>query len=213
MVLTPFVAGAGEDKFYTFNREEGNTCAGSLHGNFGNDGKRYHASFRERENGLYTPEIQSELQSVVYALRQDLLKDRGSMLAYCQAHPEAKLSEGKAGSRDEYGTYGFKLETDTRRYFINCYVQGKDSRFIIFAYADSPAPVLEQGSQPPQSHIYNRSISSVPGTSNVAVDKSSVLEEIRESRSASKLPAKSVPERTKAEQEKPVKPKKNQTEL
>ena len=140
----PFTPGVGEDKFYSPNREEGNTCTGSLHGNFGNnsDGDRFSTSWREADNGLYNGEIQSEFQSVVYALRQDLLKNRDSMLAYCQSHPEAKLSDGK-----DYATYGFKLETESRQYFVNCFTQGRDSRFSVFAYADKPALTLgkEQG--------------------------------------------------------------------
>jgi|GEM_PF-293808 len=142
--LVSFTPDVGEDKFYTFNREEGNTCAGSVYGDFGNDGERYHSHFNSRDNGLYNAEAQSELQSVIYALRQDLLKDRDSMIAYCQGHPEAKISDGKSSDGREYTGYGFKLETDTRQYFVNCFVQGKDSRFSLFAYADKPAPMLEQ---------------------------------------------------------------------
>ena len=145
--IEPYAGIIGEDKFYNHNREDGNTCVGSLHGNFGNDGERYSASWNEKDNGLYTAEIQSELQSVVYALRKDLLKDRASMLAYCENNPEAKLSEGKGFNDMDYATYGFKLETEKRQYFINCFSQGKDSRFSIFAYADKPALMLEQKQQ------------------------------------------------------------------
>ena len=91
--ITPFAE--GEDKFYTYNREEGNTCAGSLHGDFGHNGDRYYTRWNERENGLYNADIQSEIQSVVFALRQDLLKDRDSMLDYCKCHPEAKNQREK----------------------------------------------------------------------------------------------------------------------
>ena len=146
-IIIPFDAQNNEEKYYSRNREDGNSCAGSLHGNFGNDGERYHASWNERDSGLYTPEIQSEVQSVVYALRQDLLKDRASMLAYCQNHPEAKISEGKGFNQNPYETYGFKLETKKRQYFVNCFVDGKDSRFSIFAYADKPVPLLEQNGE------------------------------------------------------------------
>ena len=183
--LVPFTAGVGEDKFYGHNREDGHTCAGSLRGNFGNSGDRFSASWRELENGLYNDEIQSELQSVVYALRQDLLKDRDSMLAYCQNHLGAKLLDGKAFSGEDYATYGFKLETDLRQYFVNCFAHGKDSRFSVYAYADKPTLSLEKVQAQPSN------------------DKPSVLKEIRESRSAPKAPAK--PERDKTK-------KKNQQE-
>jgi len=145
--LAPSVESA--DKYYSFNREEANTCAGSLHGDFGRDGDRYHAGWNTRDNGFYNSEIQSELQSAVYALRQDLLKDRDSMIAYCQNHPEAKLSEGKskvalADGEVDYAIYGFKLETELRQYFINCFVQDVNSRFAIYAYSDKPTLSLEQ---------------------------------------------------------------------
>ena len=218
--IMPYTAGVGEDKFFTYNREEGNTCAGSLHGDFGNnsDGDRFYANWKERDNGLFDCEIQSELQSVVYALRQDLLKDRASMLAYCQSHPEAKISEGKTSGDEAYGIYGFKLETESRQYFVNCFAQGRDSRFSVFAYADKPVPALEQSQQ---AQIDGRTdsmgnASSVTEKSNRTAnnpkDKPSVLDEIRESRSAQKKPSKPKPEKTKAAQGKSTK-KKNQTEL
>ena len=130
-----------DEKFCTYNREEGNTCAGSIHGDFGQSGDRYNTNWNDRKNGLHTLELQSELQSVIYALRDNILKDRDAMMAYCRNHPEAKLQEGS-----DYKIYGFKLETDTRQYFVNCFVaeQVKDSRFAIYAYADKPVPSIEQ---------------------------------------------------------------------
>jgi hypothetical protein len=134
--LMPFAP--GEDKFYKPNREEGNTCVGIISGDFMRSGDRYNASWNNRGNGGYTPEIQSEIQSVIYALRKDLLKDHDSMLAFCDAHPDARLLES-----DEYKIYGFKLETNTREYFIRCFAE-QDSRFTVYAYADKPTLSLEQ---------------------------------------------------------------------
>jgi hypothetical protein len=139
--ILPFTA--GEEKFCSNNREEGNTCAGSINGDFGNSGDRYHAYWNERENGLYSAEIQTELQSVIYALRQDILKDRDSMLNYCRNHPEAKLSGGQSHNGDEFSIYGFKLETNSRQYFINCFAAQKDSRFAVYAHADKPTRNIE----------------------------------------------------------------------
>ena len=169
--LTPFAAEVGEDKFYTHNREEGNTCAGVLVGNFGNnnEGDRFSASWREKDNGLFNGEIQSELQAVVFALRQDLLKDRDSMLAHCKEHPEAKLNTG-----DNFAIYGFKLETESREYFVNCFVSdvARDSRFSIFAYADKPALELSQSHQATQEaghpHAQTSSVSPIAPEPNEA---------------------------------------------
>ncbi|MCL1884651.1 MAG: hypothetical protein FWF81_12980 [Defluviitaleaceae bacterium] len=189
--LVAFTAGVGEDKFYSHNREEGNTCVGSLHGDFGNDGDRYHVGWRELDNGLFNGEIQSELQSVIFALRQDLLKDRDSMITFCQSNPDAKMAVGKTSDDKDYATYGFKLETESRQYFVNCFVQGKDSHFAVFAYADKPASVLEQSHQP-QAQTKDRKVSDSPD------DKPSVLKEIKESRSAPKTPPKPKPKRNKS---------------
>ena len=130
----------GEEKLYTYNREEGNTCIGHIAGDFGNDGERFHSSWQGRENDRNTSEFQAELHPAVYALRQSVLKDYDSMLAHCESHPEAKLDSG-----DNYKRYGFKLETDTRQYFVNCFFGEymRDARFIAYAY-DKAAPVLEQ---------------------------------------------------------------------
>jgi len=193
--LVPFTSGVGEDKFYTHNREQGHTCAGSLHGNFSNnsDGNRFSASWRESDNGLYNGEIQSELQAVIYALRQNLFKDRDSMLAYCQSHPEAKLSDGKISGGEEYASYGFKLETESRQYFVNCFTQGRGSQFSVFAYAEKPTPILTWGWHP-QEQASDRA------TSSTANDRPSVLDEIRESRSTPKRPAKSERDNKKKSQ-------------
>lgn len=126
-----------EEKFYTYNHEENNTCVGHISGSFGNDGDRFssvwynHKTLTEQDWGNCSPEFQTELCSAIYALRQDLLKDYDSMLSCCQNHPEALLDSG-----DKYKRYGFKLETETRQYFVNCFFGERmnDIRFIVYAY-------------------------------------------------------------------------------
>lgn len=169
--LTPFKP--GEEKIFTYNREEGNTCIGHIAGDFGNDGERFYSNWQDRENGRNTPEFQGELHSAVYALRQSLLKDNASMLAHCQNHPEALLNSG-----DDYKIYGFELETDTRRYFASCFIGEymRDARFTVYAY-DKPAPVLEQ--------------------ERTAVGKPSVLKQIRKAQKAPKPPVKAKSPKSK----------------
>lgn len=135
--LIPFVK--GEEKYYTFNREEGNSCIGHISGDFGNDGERFNSNWLERENSRNTLEFQTELHSAVYSLRQSLLQDYDTMLAYCRNHPESLLD-----SSDTYKRYGFKLETDTRHYYTQCFLgeNMRDARFIVYAY-DKSAPELE----------------------------------------------------------------------
>jgi hypothetical protein len=137
----------GEEKCCTYNREEGNTCVGHISGDFGNQGDRFrsnwhnHTTKSEGDWANSTPEFRAELYSAVYALRQGLLKDHDSMLAHCQSHPEAKLP-----GRDGLEHYGFKLETESRQYFVLCVAEktSHDSRFVIYAYADKPAREREQ---------------------------------------------------------------------
>lgn len=125
--IVPFAA--GDEKFYTYNREKGNTCVGHISGSFGSDGERYRSNWQDRVNDRNTLEFQTELQSVVYALRRDLLKDSETMLSYCQSHPEAILTNG-----ENYEIYGFRLKTDTRQYFIRCIAARHDPHFIVYAY-------------------------------------------------------------------------------
>ena len=136
--LMPF--SPDEEKFYTNNREEGNTCIGHIAGDFGNGGDRFNSSWSGRESGRDTPAFQAELHSAVYALRQGLLKNYDSMRTHCQSRPEAKLWSG-----DEYAVYGFKMETDTRQYFVKCFMgeYQRDARFTVYAY-DKAAPARER---------------------------------------------------------------------
>jgi hypothetical protein len=140
--VVPFTA--GEEKYLTYNREEGNTCVGHLSGDFGRIGDRFHSSWynhktkAEADWSESTPEFRTELHSAVYALRQSgLIKDYESMAAFCQSHPEAKLSD-----RADLKHYGFKLDTEERRYYVLCVDDDRDSRFIIYAY-EKDAAMLE----------------------------------------------------------------------
>ena len=142
--IVPFAP--GEEKYCTYNRENGNTCVGHISGEFGQQGDRFFSSWynhktkSEADWNDVTPEFQTELYSAMYALRQDVLKDHNSMMAFCQSHPEAKLYD-----KDDLKNYGFKLDTENRLYFILCIAEqySRNSRFIVYAY-NKPMPVLEQ---------------------------------------------------------------------
>jgi len=163
----------GDENFLTFNREEGNTCIGHIAGNFGQQGDRFFSSWSDRESGGNTPEFQSELHSAVYALRQDVLKDHATMLAYCKNYPEAKLPD-----MGDLNHYGFKMDTESRKYFVRCFAETstKDSRFIVYAY-DKAAPLIER-------------------------EQESVMEQIREHKKAPKPPRKEKsPDKKKSKKE------------
>jgi hypothetical protein len=138
----------GEEKYLTYNREEGNTCVGHIAGDFGNNGDRFRSDWKNhttKSNGDWAntaPEFREELFGAVYALRQGPLKDRDAMIAFCKDSPKAKLQAG-----DNYEIYGFKMETVGRRYFIHCFLgeYRRDASFIIYAYDKvAPARGLEQ---------------------------------------------------------------------
>lgn len=135
-VITPFTS--GEEKYYTYNREENNTCIGHIAGDFGNDGERFYSTWQGRENDRNTSEFQGELHSAIYALRHGLLKDYASMEEYCRKHSEAKLQSG-----EHYVLYGFKMETGSRQYYTQCFFgeYKQDARFIIYSY-DKKAPEM-----------------------------------------------------------------------
>ena len=144
--VVPFAP--GEEKFCVRNREEGNTCAGHIAGDFGSQGDRFRGGWynaktkNEADWSGVSAELQTGLYGAVYALRQGLLKDHESMREFCQSHPEAKLP-----GREHLEHYGFRLDTESEssQYFIFCCAEktSYDSRFVIFAY-DNSAPVLEQ---------------------------------------------------------------------
>lgn len=142
-LVVPFAAHEGE--FFNLRSDVGKTRIGALSGDFGNQGDRFHAGLHlnEAQKERNTPGFQSEVHGAVYALRQELLGNRSGMVAYCQAHPEAKLLEDS-----RFSQYGFKLETETRRYFVLCHVPEfeRDARFSIYAYEkEAPLRILQPG--------------------------------------------------------------------
>ena len=167
VMIEPFAP--GEEKYCTFNREEGNTCIGHLAGEFGSHGDRFFSSWSNRDNRKDTPKFQADLYGAVYALRKSVLKDHSTMREFCHSHPEAKLP----GSGD-LEQYGFKLDAGKRLYFVRCNAEkySRDSRFIVYAY-NKAAPVLEQ-------------------------EKPSVIKQIRDAQKEPKPPRKAkVPDKKK----------------
>jgi hypothetical protein len=126
--------GAADKAMFYYNRDEGNTCVGHLRGDFGKQGDQFWHNWSDRDGGRKTPEFQTEFNSVMFTLRQGVLKNYDSMAAYCRSHPEARIS-------GEEFRYGLKLETESREFFLRCTTL-RDDYFYIYAY-DKPASVLE----------------------------------------------------------------------
>jgi hypothetical protein len=155
-----------EAKMFYRPRDEGNLCVGQLRGDFGRGGDRFFHSWTDHDASRKTEAFQEEFQGVMFKLRQETLKDHRTMAAYCNAHPEARLPG------EEY-RYGFKLETDTRQYFLRCTTL-RDDYFYIFAH-DKPSPTLERA---------------VPDAEQGTNAKPSVMKQIREAKAAPKQPRK-----------------------
>lgn len=129
--------GSGEDRLMFYrNDDDGGRCVGWLRGDFGRSGVEFHHGWTDRAAEQNTPEFKAELQEVMTMLRRDILKDHAASIAYCHAHPEAKLPD-----RDGH-YYGFKLETETRQYFVRCTTLRNDY-FYVFAY-NKPSPLRAQ---------------------------------------------------------------------
>ena len=143
--------------FYQPNKDSLNV--GYMRGDFGKNGGEFWHNWFAGGAGKNTPEFKTEFQTVVELLRQDVLKDLRSSQNYCYRHPEAQLP-------GDVHRYGFKLETESRSYFVRCTVLPNDY-FYVFAY-DKPTPVLEKA-QP---------------------EKPSVLKQIRDAGKAPKPPRK-----------------------
>ncbi len=131
----------GEEKFLTFYREEGNTCIGLMDGDFGSRGNRFSHHWSYRDNTRNKPEFQEELHGAVYLLRRDVLKDYAAMKEYCHSHPEAKLP-----GRNDLERYGFRLDTETRQYFLLCTLAYQGS-FILYAYDKAAQLILPEATE------------------------------------------------------------------
>jgi len=129
--IIPFAV--DDQKYFDLRSDEGKSRIGHLAGDFGNQGDRFHANFciNEKRSEI-TPDFQAELHSAVYTFRKSMLKDRAAMIAFCHAHPEAKLLE-----ESHFTQYGFKITTDEQQYFVCCHVPeyAQDTRFVIYVYS------------------------------------------------------------------------------
>jgi len=177
--------------FYRNSDESGKLCIGLLRGDFGREGDRFWHNWADIDGGRKTPEFQSEFQSVMFALRQDILKDYKSMASYCRAHHEAKLPGDGNLER-----YGFKLETDTRQYFIRCTTLRADY-FYIFAYDKAPALELERPKAAMVAAVSETRVSDAQfadhtngADATAPEEKPSVIKQIREAQKAPKPPRK-----------------------
>lgn len=109
-------------------RDQQMGCIGHLRQDFGRSGKEFHTTWDDHCADLKTQAFKDEFDGVINTLREGVLKDRAAMSAYCYAHPQAKLNDGR-----DYN-YGFKLKTDSHVYYLRCCTLRDDNSLFCYAY-------------------------------------------------------------------------------
>ena len=109
--------------FYAMDPEKGAELGdiGHLRMDFGSGGKQFYTTWFDHGSGeLNTREFKTEIDRVVNALREGVLKDRASMRRFCSENG-GKLSES-------YGIrqYGYIYESEHYRYCLRCKPQEGD---------------------------------------------------------------------------------------
>lgn len=106
-------------------------CIGFLRGDFDTNGKGFYSTWEDKVSELKTESFKREFDTVINSLRfgyGELLKDRGSLSAYCHKHPEGVI-EGNYTKE-----YGFRVDTDEHSYILRCNATKGDYNFYFYAY-------------------------------------------------------------------------------
>ena len=117
--------------FYALAPEKGAELGdiGHLRMDFGRSGKQFYTTWFDHGSGeLNTREFKTEIDQVVNALREGVLKDRASMRRFCSENG-GKLSES-------YGIrqYGYIYESEHYRYCLRCKPQEGDYDGYLWCY-------------------------------------------------------------------------------
>ncbi len=117
--------------FYALDPEKGAELGdiGLLRMDFGRSGKQFYTTWFDHGSGeLNTREFKTEIDQVVNALREGVLKDRASMRRFCSENG-GKLSES-------YGIrqYGYIYESEHYRYCLRCKPQEGDYDGYLWCY-------------------------------------------------------------------------------
>lgn len=117
--------------FYALDPEKGAELGdiGHLRMDFGRSGKQFYTTWFDHGSGeLNTREFKTEIDQVVNALREGVLRDRASMRRFCSENG-GKLSES-------YGIrqYGYIYESEHYRYCLRCKPQEGDYDGYLWCY-------------------------------------------------------------------------------
>lgn len=126
-----------QERLYAYSQSQqlaGQTGSiGYLRGTLERSEALFPTSWERNMPSRNTPEFKAEFNTVIDMLRFDeryggILKNIGSMAAYCYNHPESAF-EGEF-SRE----YAFRADTERHAYLIRCIPEGGDNNFYIFPY-------------------------------------------------------------------------------
>ncbi len=116
-------------------------CIGHLRGDFGHSGKEFWTTWWDHVSELKTQDFRDAFDRCVNDLReQGLLKDRGSMKAYCNQYPEAMIK----GAWD-LNVYGFRAQFGQYRLYVRCFPYRGDYNFYIYCYSNVKQRIHEKG--------------------------------------------------------------------
>lgn len=111
---------------FTTKLQEG-ACTGHLRGVFTGNGK-IETTWWEKNEELASPGFRAELRDLLETLqRNGPLHDFTSMKAYCEAHPQARMS-----GRQTF--YAFRVDSSQYRYYLRLFPQESKHKFYVFCY-------------------------------------------------------------------------------
>ena len=116
-------------------------CIGQLRGDFGQSGKEFWTTWWDHLSELKTQDFRDAFDVFVKELReQGPLKDRGSMMAYCNCRPEARIN-----SSWDLKVYGFRSQCGQYQFYIRCFPHQGDYNFYIYCYSKLKQRIHEKG--------------------------------------------------------------------
>lgn len=114
------------NQLFTTKLQEG-ACAGHLRGVFSENGE-IEMTWWEKNEELASPGFHAELRDLLETLqRNGPLRDFDSMRAYCDAHPQARMS-------DRQTFYAFRIDSSQYRYYLRLFPQESKHKFFVFCY-------------------------------------------------------------------------------
>ena len=106
-------------------------CIGHLRADLGSTGTEFFSSWDTHQAELKTQEFKDEFDQFINALRKDpeyngILTSRAALFAYCFAHPEAALENGRE--------FVFRADTDKNSYMLRLNPNRGEYNAYVYAY-------------------------------------------------------------------------------